>query len=94
MDWRERVMCQDVRRTPIGLTEKEAECLTAIHDITAAQGFPPNTTEVSAYLNVHRSSAYQRIANLRRKGYVEKPNGRKSRQTRLTDKAKALFKEG
>ena len=93
MDWRERAMCQDVRRAPMGLTAKQAEYLTAIHDIAAAQGYPPNTIEVGAYLNVNPNTVSRHLAALRRKGYVQQPDGKKNRQTRLTDKARALFGE-
>lgn len=84
---------QDVRRSPVGLTAKQAECLTAIHDITAAQGYPPSLGELGAYLNVCRSTAHLHVSSLQEKGYVERKH-RSVRDTRLTAKAKALFKEG
>lgn len=78
----------------MNLTNKQAECLTAIHDITESQGYPPTTIELGAYLNVNPNTVCRHLAALRRKGYVQHPDGKKYRQTRLTDKAKALFKEG
>lgn len=85
---------QDVRRSPVGLTAKQAECLTAIRDITKAQGYPPNMTELAAYLNVVPSTAQLHVGNLRKKGYLARGENGKHRTARLTDKARALFREG
>ena len=76
------------------LTVKQAECLTAIRDITAAQGYPPTIGELGAYLNVGPTTASLHINSLRKKGYVAPRVGGTMRQTRLTDKGTALFKEG
>lgn len=76
------------------LTTKQAECLTAIHDITRAQGYPPTNAELGAYLNVTLTAASYHVSNLRRLGYVEPRIDRKSRRTRLTDEGMALFRKG
>ena len=58
------------------LTERQQEVLDAVRELTGRHGFPPTVRELAAFLEVGPRAAFEHLAALVRKGYLDKEDGR------------------
>jgi len=58
------------------LTARQAEVLAAVRELSAARGWPPTVRELGRRLGIGPRAAFEHLAALVRKGYIEKEEGR------------------
>jgi len=58
------------------LTARQAEVLAAVRELSAARGWPPTVRELARRLGIGPRAAFEHLAALVRKGYIEKEEGR------------------
>ena len=75
------------------LTKRQRDCLTAVDEITKADGFPPSLNDIACHMGiVSRSSAQKHVKNLESEGYLLRGTG--CRAVKLTDKGYAALRSG
>lgn len=71
-------------------TRRQIDCLTAIDEITKADGFPPSLNDIACHMGVvSRSTAHKHVKNLESEGYLLRGAG--CRAVKLTDKGHAAL---
>ncbi len=58
------------------LTARQEEVLAAVKELTAERGWPPTVRELARRLGVGPRAAFEHLAALVRKGYIDKEEGR------------------
>lgn len=58
------------------LTGRQEEVLAAVKEMTAERGWPPTVRELARRLGIGPRAAFEHVAALVRKGYLEKEEGR------------------
>lgn len=58
------------------LTARQEEVLAAVKEMTAERGWPPTVRELARRLGIGPRAAFEHVAALVRKGYLEKEEGR------------------
>jgi repressor LexA len=58
------------------LTNRQREVLAAVRELTGRHGFPPTVRELAEFLEIGPRAAFEHLAALVRKGYLEKEDGR------------------
>lgn len=58
------------------LTARQQEVLDAVRELTTRRGWPPTVRELAAFLEIGPRAAFEHIAALVRKGYLDKEEGR------------------
>ena len=74
-------------------TRRQIDCLTAIDEITKADGFPPSLNDIACHMGVvSRSTAQKHVKNLESEGYLIR--GKRCCAVKLTDKGYAALEAG
>lgn len=75
------------------ITRRQRDCLTAVSEITKADGFPPSLNDIACHMGIaSRSTAQRHVRNLAEGGYLHRGEGH--RAVKLTAKGRAALKAG
>ena len=72
------------------LTPRQLQLLEIIADFQTSRGYSPTIAELSEQLRISRSTAFEHIAELRKKGFIQTSPG-KARSLKLTFQAQELL---
>ena len=76
------------------LTERQREILRYLHDFIVDRGYPPTVREIGSAMQIRSTNGVNdHLLALERRGWITRSEN-KSRTTKLTDAALALFLEG